>query len=352
MIVVIADDLSGAAELAGAAVRHGLTAEVQTSFFPGTNAEVVCVDTNSRLLSDADAAARLAAVTRSVMAAKPAWVFKKCDSVLRGPVLAEARAVASVTGSPRILLIPANPSRGRTISAGQYLIAGEPLSKTFFSRDPCHPRLTADVTKLLGGDLTNVTVPDIATENDIHHQVETMDAQVLPAGAVDFFAALLTRRTAQKSARAGPGLARKGKTLLVCGSAAAWPGRVHLAQEHRIPAFTLPHDISAVVGSIRINETVLLGIGNGPATVEATPEKLVMQLAQSVGAVLRQTRVDRLLLEGGATAATTLAALGWTRLQTEQVAASGVGVLRPAAPQAPRLFIKPGSYAWPEAIWP
>jgi uncharacterized protein YgbK (DUF1537 family) len=304
------------------------------------------------LLPDADAALRLTAVTRSGMATKPAWIFKKCDSVLRGPVLAEARAVAAVTGSPRILLIPANPSRGRIISAGQYLIGGEPLSETFFSLDPSHPRLTADVATLLGGNLANVAVPDIATENDIRHQVGIMETQTLPVGAVDFFAVLLAHRMPQKSVRPVQDFARTGKTLLVCGSAAAWLGRIHIAQERRIPAFTMPHDISAVVGSLRINETVLLGIGSGPATVEATPEKLVMQLAQSAAAVLRQTRVDRLLLEGGATAAAALAALGWTRLQTEQVAASGVGVLRPVAPQAPLLFIKPGSYAWPEAVWP
>ena len=63
MIVVIADDLSGAAELAGAALRHGLSAEVQTVFFPDTNADVVCVDTDSRLLPPAEAARKVAAIT-------------------------------------------------------------------------------------------------------------------------------------------------------------------------------------------------------------------------------------------------------------------------------------------------
>ncbi len=352
MIVVIADDLSGAAELAGAAVRQGLSAEVQTAFFPGTSAEVVCIDTDSRLLPAADAARRVTAVTRSVLAARPNWIFKKCDSVLRGPVLAEARAVAEATGNSRILLIPANPSRGRTISAGQYLIAGEPLSETFFSVDPSHPRLTANVATLLEGDLANVAVPDITTADDVRHQAAIMDPQALPVGAVDFFSALLARRLPQKAAKPEESFPRTGKTLLVCGSAAAWLGRIHIAQERRMPFFAMPHDVSAVVGALRANETVLIGIGNGPTTVDVAPAKLGMQLAQAVASVLRQTRVERLLLEGGATAAATLAALGWARLQTEQVADSGVGVLRPVAPQAPLLFIKPGSYAWPEAIWP
>ena len=41
MIVVIADDLSGATELAAVAHAHGLSAEVQTQFDPATNARVV-----------------------------------------------------------------------------------------------------------------------------------------------------------------------------------------------------------------------------------------------------------------------------------------------------------------------
>src|SRR5512141_1199713 len=104
MIVVLADDLSGAAELAGAALRHGLTAEVQTAFTPGSGADVVCVATDSRSLP-AEAAARVVgAITGAIVRAKPDWIFKKCDSLLRGPVLAEARAAARAAGRSRILV--------------------------------------------------------------------------------------------------------------------------------------------------------------------------------------------------------------------------------------------------------
>ena len=48
MIVVIADDLSGAAELAGVASRHGLKAEVQTVFSADSEADVICVDAGTR----------------------------------------------------------------------------------------------------------------------------------------------------------------------------------------------------------------------------------------------------------------------------------------------------------------
>jgi uncharacterized protein YgbK (DUF1537 family) len=351
MIVVIADDLSGAAELAGAAVRHGLTAEVQTTFASDTDAEVVCVDTDSRMLPPADASRRLAAVTQTIVAARPSWIFKKCDSVLRGPVLAEAHAVAATAGKQRILLVPANPSRGRTISDGIYRIHGQPLDKTPFASDPVHPRRAANVKALLEGDLTGVVLPDAASAGAIEFQAKAVDEATLPVGAVDFFAALLTART-RAGAIAVCHALPVGKTLLVCGSAASWEQREREAAASGIPVFSLPQGLAACSRPLRTGTSALLGIGNGVAIRDVPPEQLTRQLAQFAAAIVRETRVDKLLVEGGATAAAVIAALGWTRLRAEQVAAFGVGILRPVAPAPPLVVIKPGSYAWPAELWP
>ncbi len=61
--------------------------------------------------------------------------------------------------------------------------------------------------------------------------------------------------------------------------------------------------------------------------------------------------IDRLLLEGGATAIAVIRALGWTRLRATALAESGVGVLRPAGATGPELLVKPGSYPWPAGLW-
>lgn len=351
MIVVIADDLSGAAELAGAALRHGLSVEVQTEFFSGTDTDMVCVDTDSRLLPSADAARKVATVTREIVAAHPAWIFKKCDSVLRGPVLAEARAAAEAAGRQRILLVPANPSRGRTISGGIYRISGQPLNETPFAADPTHPRVTADVRTLLEGDLTQVTVPDILSARDVQRHAELVDASTLPVGGVDFFEALLRARMLRKTAPSTLPPAA-GKTLLVCGSQAPWHERSSEATARGTPVFSLPHDIPAVLSALRRNDSVLIGIGNGPETQNATPRELTRRLAQSVATILRETNVERVLLEGGATSAAVIGELGWNRLRAEQVADSGIAALRPVAAQAPTTVIKPGSYPWPAGFWP
>lgn len=76
------------------------------------------------------------------------------------------------------------------------------------------------------------------------------------------------------------------------------------------------------------------------------------KLAESVAGILRETTVTRLLLEGGATPAAVMHAMGWTRLQVREAPAPGVSVLRPPNAAGPALFIKPGSYAWPREIWP
>ena len=94
MIIVIADDLSGAAELANAAVAAGFSAEVQRCatappVFPsGSASEVICLDSDSRSLTP-ESWRKVGQIALHVAAIRPALVYKKCDSVfLRGPIAA------------------------------------------------------------------------------------------------------------------------------------------------------------------------------------------------------------------------------------------------------------------------
>ena len=354
MIVVIADDLSGAAELAGAAVRHGLSAEVQTEFTPGAGADVVCVDTDTRLLPPEQAARQVEAVARSVVAARPDWIFKKCDSVLRGPVVAEARAVARIAGRTGLRIVSANPTRGRIVRDGCYFIDGQPLHETTFARDPSHPCTTSRIADLLGGDLAGIETPDVQTMAGVRQQAATLPGDTLPVGAADFFAALLESRVPSRpapppsAAPADPA----GATLAVCGSAASWAQRRQEAVARHIPVFALPHDVAGAIRAMQSSHRILLGIGDHPASRGVSPAVLLNQLAAAVAIVVRQAPVTRLLLEGGATTAAVVRALGWSRLQVCQVSAPGIGALRPVNSTGPILFIKPGSYAWPEEIWP
>jgi uncharacterized protein YgbK (DUF1537 family) len=352
MIVVLADDLSGAAELAGAALSHGLSAEVQTGFVPQSDADVVCVVTDTRSLP-ADSAARVVAqAVPGILTAQPAWIFKKCDSVLRGPVLAEARAAAKAAGKNRIVILSANPSRQRVIRNGIYHVAGVPLHETAFARDPEHPRLTSRLKELLGADLAGVETPDAESAADIRREAALVDDGTLPVGGVDFFEALLDLRTPAHPVRLQPALATTGYSLLVCGSAASWSQRQKAAVARGIPEFALPHDVEAIVRSLHSANRVLIGIGDGPASHGVGSAALVQRLAETVVGILGKTTLTRVLIEGGATTAAVMKAAGWTRLLACAAPDPGIGVLRPAGAVGPLLFIKPGSYDWPEAIWP
>ncbi len=355
MIVVIADDLSGAAELAGAALNHGLRAEVQTVFNPSADADVICLDTNSRSLTAAKAAMTVGETARAVARAEPAWIYKKCDSVLRGNVLAEIRAIMVATNKARATLISANPTRGRVIRGGEYFINDQPLHETAFANDPEHPRQTSRVTELLGGDLTDVLTPNATSTANLFHHASQLNNDTLAAGGVEFFDAILTARQRLNPPRERPCPKHRsipGPTLLVCGSAVAWPKRVEAAARSQTPIFSLPHDIDAIVRALRTAPIVAIGIGNGPATQGRSPAELVKQLAISVKSILVRTTVNRILLEGGATAAAVLRDLAWTRLTACQPCAPGVGVLAPIGTEGVEVCVKPGSYDWPDGMWP
>ena len=135
MIGVIADDLTGAAELGAVGLRHGLRAEVIVNGKPGGKADLVCVDTDSRSQTSEEAAKRAAAAAKMLQQAGVKWIYKKVDSILRGQVIAEIEAVMQQLGLQRALLAPANPSLGRTIQDGKYFVRGKPIHKTEFVRD-------------------------------------------------------------------------------------------------------------------------------------------------------------------------------------------------------------------------
>src|SRR5258708_5172924 len=150
MIGVIADDLTGAAEISAVSLRYGLRAEVVVEGRPSGQADVVCIDTNSRSCAAAEAGRRAASAARLLSEAGASWIYKKVDSVLRGQVAAEVEAVLKEIGLHVALLAPANPGLGRVIRDGWYFVGGKPIHETEFARDPEHPRTSANVLEMLG----------------------------------------------------------------------------------------------------------------------------------------------------------------------------------------------------------
>ena len=359
-IVIIADDLSGAAELAGIAYARGYTAEVQRQFDPASKAEVIAVDTDSRGLPPEVAADRVQTAARAILATKPAWIFKKVDSILRGNVRAEIEAMLKETGQRRALLIPANPSRGRTIAQGSYLIGGTPIDQTELANAPEQPRRSALISELLGpGNVAlhiaslrvelprrGIVVPDrLADTQGMHSLTIRCDDMTLPVGAADFFTTLLIQRGAKHARDSrpveAPAIARPA--LFVCGSRAAWdrhasrclaagvPVRTFapVFAGERLPAEELPAWADRAARQLASAGRLLLGIGPTESTAE--PVDLVDRLAGLAALTLERAPAATLLVEGGANGRRVGAAVGL-------VAAGGCGQCA-------------GRSGYPPAVW-
>ncbi|MCH8627171.1 hypothetical protein MM440_05070 [Arsenicicoccus piscis] len=113
---IMADDLSGASESVAALGMRETRTQIRlgagASHGPAT--EVVCVDTDSRGLRPAAAAAVREAA--EALGDVPVLV-KKCDSLLRGNLAVEAVAVGRLLDRP-ILVAPSLPALGRTVRGG------------------------------------------------------------------------------------------------------------------------------------------------------------------------------------------------------------------------------------------
>ena len=226
--IVLADDLTGAAEIAAIARQAGRSVIVLTRPPDApVDADLLVLDTDTRLLPPALAARRVRAWTSRLARTIPrhAGVFLKVDSVLRGPVLAQLAAVARALGRSRTLLVPANPSLGRVIRGGRYFIHGRFLHETAFASDPHHPRNTSDALALLGRarNTPRVCLPAKSTElpargvilgeaansGDIRRWRRHLDSDTLPAGGADFFRTWLGVRASGQPRLPAPSTLRR-----------------------------------------------------------------------------------------------------------------------------------------------
>lgn len=123
---LLADDLSGACDSAVAFAKAGF----QTRFELGKAdpqhlAELTAISTETRESSAEEAASVVAEACTGIAAAGLELVFKKIDSVLRGPVKAEIAATLAAMQFDAAVVCPAFPSQGRQVRNGRLLVHGE-----------------------------------------------------------------------------------------------------------------------------------------------------------------------------------------------------------------------------------
>ncbi|KQO62561.1 four-carbon acid sugar kinase family protein [Methylobacterium sp. Leaf88] len=154
--LILADDLTGAADCAIAFGRRGLDAAVtwgEAAGIADRDLAVLAYDADSRGLSG-DAAAARHAVLLARWFAPDRVLFKKIDSTLRGQPAAETAATLAVlaarTGSAFGICAPAFPATGRTTLEGRVRVDGRPLEAAeVWRRD--HTYASADLRAILAG---------------------------------------------------------------------------------------------------------------------------------------------------------------------------------------------------------
>lgn len=345
MIAVIADDFTGAAELAGIGLRRGWKVEVVTAVPEHTEADLLVVATDTRSMSQAAAVSEMEKVTRQVQVLQPEWTYKKVDSVLRGHIVAEMEVQMKVLGLRKGLLIPANPLLGRTIRKGQYFLHGQPVHTSSFSIDPEFPIRSSLVSEMLGGRMPKgVRVGNVETVEDLVVWARQRDASTFLAGASGFFSALLGGVDRVKEDVPVP----DHPFLFVSGSTFGRSREaIQRVREGGFAVIYLPSDPVIVASLLRERGKVVLAIS---ARETGDPQVLKEEMAGLVKAVLHEVTVGELMIEGGATARAILETVGWHTFYP--VVEWSPGVVRMRVQEAPKIHVtvKPGSYDWPPAL--
>ncbi|MCC6681975.1 MAG: hypothetical protein IT445_13830 [Phycisphaeraceae bacterium] len=379
-ILVIADDLTGAAEIAGIGRRYGYDTALLRRDYQPIFAQMLVIDSDTRRLNPQAAGDTI----RRMLAECPVnsfdWIYKKTDSVLRGPVRAELEAAQAALGLQRVLLVPQNPSRGRVVSRGTYSVGGVPLHRSEFGRDPDHPAKTSDIRERLSPDdpqrVTHLAVgqpppssglitADAGTDRHLVQLATWVNDRTLPAGGSEFFETLLmrTKQGMPRGERRWP----FASCLMLCGSTAE--ADRHAAERAgalglpvRSMPLPLPRTDSQRERWIEAwRHEILESLSSGGGVVVTTPARyltdamqsgeLAPLLARVVSEVLGRHALDEVLVSGGTTAGALMDALGGQAFRVSGEWAPGVVRLAFEQERKFGITLKPGSYHWPASLW-
>ncbi len=382
MIFVLADDITGAAEIAGEAAARGLTTTLSTDIPAPRAADgrqqvtVVATDIRSGNATAAEEeTTRLCRAIKAYCAADKGnrhLVFKKTDSVLRGHIRTELHTIMRQLGYNRSLLIAQNPSKGRIISNGIYYIGTTPLCDTAFSHDPEFPAHSPVAAELLGdgcrqlptgaempSEADTIFIADATCDSDIERQLAKADKSTLIAGGADAFRAVLDKETGDAPTAAPQyaetPLANHDNTLLVvCGSTQSRPiaGEKAIRERHGTEV-CIPDDVFegaapknwiATLQTIwRERSALVLRVGNHQLKGATYAIRLRSVMAEATAAMAGERTPGILIIEGGATAFAALKRLGWHTFRVARQYAPGVVGMTHGGTH---IILKPGSYPW------
>ena len=382
MLTVIADDLTGAAEVAGVCLRFELKVLFGINKLPEGEADVKVIATDSRQAGREEAILIHRNIAESLKIAGITEIFKKTDSVLRGYVIDELEQIMDIYGFETVILQPSNPGAGRIIKKGKYKISGVALNETPFSDDPDFPAVSEFVVELLKNrsisknieinsiydnpDMKGVIIQDCSSGADMKRLLTSKIDNCFYAGSAAFFGAFLKIKLGKKMSRKTLNFNPfEGRFLMICGSTH------YQSQEFIMKAATKGISVSIISKKLmqkNIDEKSLEkfakrqsecwnDLGRLIITYDYEPIQyddctgiLKKRMSKLVSMILKNSPVVELLIEGGATAFSILTELGWTSLNPVKELAPGVVRMQVLNNPGFYIIMKPGSYAWPEYL--
>ncbi|MCC7264895.1 MAG: four-carbon acid sugar kinase family protein [Candidatus Latescibacteria bacterium] len=366
-LLMLADDLTGAADAAGYFARSGLRTLVR--FAPGQveGAEVLALSTHSRHLAPETAArAQGQALAQAGGWVSGAAVYKKIDSTLRGHPAVELAAVLAALGRRRVLVAPAFPSQRRTTVGACMYVDGLPLGQTSFGGEgdlrqafgtmglPMHPLpLPAVRAPGLAGLLQEegCWLADAEVDEDLHRLARaSLDAGIDlwcgSAGLARALGGVLWPEVGEQPSLPGPD---SMPVLVVAGTRHARTQEQVAALVRGGAVLGAPQQEGLLRALLATGRTVVLSARGLP---EGEPEQVAAMLAGAAGQLLDRGQVGGVVLTGGDTALAVCLGLGssgiWLRGEVEP----GIpwGVLADGPHAGLRVVTKAGGFGGPEAL--
>jgi len=368
----IADDFTGATDLANNLVRSGMRA-VQTIGVPAgpldVPADAVVVALKSRTIPAADAVAQSLAALRWLQAQGARQIyFKYCstfDSTAQGNIGPVAEALMDALGTDFSIATPAFPDNQRTVFKGHLFVGDVLLSDSGMRNHPLTPMTDANLVRVLQAQCRRtVGLIDYKTvaagERAIAARIAELRAQGIALAVVDALdnQDLLRLGPALKDlplVTAGSGVAiglpanfgiqasaRASELPRAGGTQAVLSGSCSLATNRQVQAFIAAGHPAMVIDPLRIAagndvakevlDWASARLGKGPLLVYSTADPQAVKSVQgqlgvdAAGALVERTLaavarglvdlgVRQLVLAGGETAGACVQALGVAQIQ-------------------------------------
>lgn len=378
MIVVIADDFTGAAEVAGLAFNRGLRvilgSDVEVARHHQVQVFVLVSDTRSMERLEAEKCIR--GLIREVQRFQPTLIFKKIDSVLRGHVYAELQVQMEEEKKTKVAILAGNPALGRLIIDGEFYIDGKKLSDTSFACDMEFPATTSNVLTLLGGECGLFHVSDALPEGGfvvgnvdsqctLNTWARKFDSSWVLAGGAAFFGSVLSAIYPEAVVgKLSATIAQVGKRIIFLGS--NYPKKAEFKEKlvalglkyiNLDGSFFLKEGSEGVKQQAKkiaklseIHDTVVIStIFKIDQREQLTPYQIRMKVGELAAAVFQQQQYDELFIEGGATANVIMQNLGVSYFEPTKEFAPGIIQMRDMKTNL-HIVTKPGSYIWPQGV--